>query len=193
LNRVLRIRQRAIDAAEAGEHGRARALAEAATGMGQEKLEQVTVDPTPRHVLPGLERFRFPMLPAMLVFLPYGDERVITDKSLARAARMTIAAWILMDEPLAARETPRIERAAAKRATRAGLTSDLTVIRLRQPRHEAGDGTGRQYHSRWIVRGHWRRIPTLEQPGRVTWVHGYVKGPADAPLVVRDRVTVLAR
>lgn len=39
-----------------------------------------------------------------------------------------------------------------------------------------GDGT-REYHCRWLVRGHWRRI---EQARRV-WVRPYIKGPAGAP------------
>ncbi len=110
------------------------------------------------------------------------------------AARMLVAVWLLMGQPIAQHDRPPVQRAAAKRALRAGLTTDLTVITLRQPRHPDGDEpASREYHRRWIVRGHWRRIPTPEAPQRVTWVHGYVKGPADAPLVVTDRVTVLAR
>lgn len=39
-----------------------------------------------------------------------------------------------------------------------------------------GDGT-REYHCRWLVRGHWRRI----EEARRVWVRPYIKGPAGAP------------
>lgn len=153
---------------------------------------------------------RAPALPALWTFLPYrevvGGEPLppepaedmeyqpLRDAENQWTVRMLVATWLLMAQPIAGREHPRIDRPAAKRAARAGLLSDLTVVTLRQPRSEPGDGpSSREYHRRWIVRGHWRRIPTPDQPQRVTWVHGYVKGPAGAPLVVTDRVTVLAR
>lgn len=147
--------------------------------------------------LRNFRRFRMPMAPALFTFLPYGQEpppEAVSDRETEYAVRMLLSAWLLMDQPIAAREHPRIYRPAAKRAVRAGLLSDLTVVMLRRPRTAPGEEpSGREYHRRWIVRGHWRRIPTPELPQRVTWVHGYVKGPADAPLVMTDRVTVLAR
>jgi hypothetical protein len=155
-------------------------------------------------------QLRAPAMPALWTFLPYGEVvggdplppepaeemeyEPLRDAETRWTVRMLIAAWLLMAQPIAAREHPRVARPAAKRAVRAGLLSDLTVVMLRQPLGQAGDEpSGREYHRRWIVRGHWRRIPTDEQPARVTWVHGYVKGPADQPLVMTDRVTVLAR
>lgn len=41
--------------------------------------------------------------------------------------------------------------------------------------HEHGDGT-REYHCRWLVRGHWRQLPDKR-----VWVRPYVKGPTGAP------------
>lgn len=35
----------------------------------------------------------------------------------------------------------------------------------------------REYHCRWLVRGHWRRF----ENGTKTWVRPYIKGPAGAP------------
>lgn len=35
----------------------------------------------------------------------------------------------------------------------------------------------REYHCRWLVRGHWRRFKSGER----TWVRPYIKGPAGAP------------
>jgi len=142
---------------------------------------------------------RWPLIPAVFAFLPWGVDPpmpslYVPDAATEFALRMLVAAWLLMSQPIAQREHPQIYRPAAKRAARAGLLSDLTVVMLRQPKTAPSDEpAGREYHRRWIVRGHWRRIPLPEQPSRVTWVHGYVKGPADAPLVMTDRVTVLAR
>jgi hypothetical protein len=154
-----------------------------------------------------LAAWRTPILPGLWTFLPYGqlvpevgryDEDnpeyvAFKDAETRNVVRMLLATWLLMAQPIAARELPRIERKAARRASRTGLLSDLTVITLRRPRGAPEAAGGREYSRRWIVRGHWRRVPTPELPHRVTWVHGYVKGPANAPLVVTDRVTVLAR
>ena len=140
-----------------------------------------------------------PLQPNGLTFAPF-DQTVewatpIHENDTYASIQMVVAAWLLMDQPITVSEKPPLQRAFVKRAQRGGLTSDITVVMLRRPRSQAeGDGTsGRQYHSRWIVQGHWRRIPTADQPHRITWVHGYVKGPTGAPLVVRDRVTVLGR
>lgn len=169
-----------------------RAGAHSTTAEVQARVERKAADQTET-----MNRYRVPMAPALFTFLPYGTEPpavAVSDRETEYAVRMLLSAWLLMGQPIAAREHPRIARPAAKRAVRAGLLSDLTVVMLRQPKAAASDEpSGREYHRRWIVRGHWRRIPLPEQPSRVTWVHGYVKGPADAPLVMTDRVTVLAR
>lgn len=143
--------------------------------------------------------YHAPLEPNGLTFVPF-DQVVewttpIHDNDTYASIQMVVAAWLLMDQPITVSEKPPLQRAFVKRAERAGLTSDITVSMLRRPRSQSeGDGTsGRSYHSRWIVQGHWRRIPTSDQPHRITWVHGYVKGPTDAPLVIRDRVTVLGR
>ena len=143
--------------------------------------------------------YRAPLQPNGLTFVPF-DQTIewtahIHENDTFASIQMVVAAWLLMDQPITLTEKPPLQRAFTKRAERAGLTSEITVIMLRRPRSQSeGDGTsGRQYHSRWIVQGHWRRIPNPDQPQRITWVHGYVKGPIDAPLVIRDRVTVLGR
>jgi hypothetical protein len=95
-----------------------------------------------------------------------------------------MAAWrailvVQMIDILGARhvpvDIPRPHRRAHER--RFGVAHPFVYfIDLRQ----AGDskpGSGdRQYHHRWMVRGHWRHYD-----GRRTWVRPYVKGPAGAP------------
>lgn len=147
----------------------------------------------------ALSPYRAPLEPCDLVFVPF-DEGIdwaapVHEHATYTSMQILAAAWLLMDQPITVTEQPPLQRAFTRRAERAGLSTDITVVLLRRPRSQSdGDGTsGRHYHSRWIVQGHWRRIPTPDQPHRITWVHGHVKGPADAPLVVRDRVTVLSR
>lgn len=42
---------------------------------------------------------------------------------------------------------------------------------------DAGGVSDREYHCRWLVRGHWRHYADGER----TWVRPYIKGPAGAP------------
>lgn len=147
----------------------------------------------------ALDRFRFPAMPALAGFLPYGDvvPETFADTDMADPARMLLAAFLLMDQPISETERPPIDRATARRTARAGITSDLTVILLRRPRRTS-TGTGdsdREYHTRWLVHGHWHKYWT--GPGRTilrpVYISDYTKGPEGAPLVIRDRVTVLAK
>jgi hypothetical protein len=48
---------------------------------------------------------------------------------------------------------------------------------------------------RWEVNGHYRnqRVGPGKQYTRKVWVRGYIKGPADKPLVIRDSITSLDR
>ena len=50
-------------------------------------------------------------------------------------------------------------------------------VDLRQAGEKKGSAGSREYHHRWLVRGHWRQLAS----GRRTWVRPYVKGPAGAP------------
>jgi len=54
--------------------------------------------------------------------------------------------------------------------------------------HGASYGGGREYHCRWLVRGHWRHIDggrrfctCCDPPQIASWVDPYVKGPTGAP------------
>lgn len=85
-----------------------------------------------------------------------------------------------------------LSRPMRRRLERAGLPSDpVRVIDLRNP----GDGSGRtvearrDWSHRWLVSGHWRNqwYPS-EGVHRPIWIDAFVKGPSDAPLLVRPTV-----
>ena len=44
---------------------------------------------------------------------------------------------------------------------------------------------------RWKVRGHWRHLPTPEDPTRKVWVTEHTSGPSDRPLITVNRVHAL--
>lgn len=67
----------------------------------------------------------------------------------------------------------------------------LSVRRSRSPSSAHG-ASGRQYSSRWIVRGFWRRqwYPSLNRHLPI-WIREQIRGPENAPLVYRDKVTIV--
>ncbi len=94
-------------------------------------------------------------------------------------------------------EETRPDRAAARRdqrIRRASKPADVRVVRVHRP-PSASTGAGRDvtWSHRWPVSGHWRnaRVGKGRSQRRLTWVHPYTKGPADAPLVVKETVRVL--
>jgi hypothetical protein len=73
-------------------------------------------------------------------------------------------------------DVPRPHRRAHER--RFGLSHpQVYFVDLRQVGEKKAGTGGHQYNHRWLVRGHWRHLPS----GRRTWVRPYVKGPVGAP------------
>lgn len=111
---------------------------------------------------------------------------------------MIMACRAFMRLKLVALESVTLPRAERRRLKRQGLP--LPEIRVIQLRAREGTGeaqqTSREYHHKWIVKGHWRRLhePRKEDGAEVTFVHAYVKGPEHAPLLQpRESVYVVAR
>jgi hypothetical protein len=74
---------------------------------------------------------------------------------------------------------------------------EIAVVHLRQ-REPSGrhTETEREYHHRWIVKGHWRRLhePRKKDGAQVTFVDSYVKGKEGAPLLPpRESVYAVVR
>ena len=72
-------------------------------------------------------------------------------------------------------------RAQRRRSARKGIDRAPTVytVRIGGGTQVAGEGPGtREYHCRWLVRGHWRY---MAQTNTRTWVRPHIKGPAGAP------------
>jgi hypothetical protein len=129
--------------------------------------------------------------------LPHENDRTGT------WARMLFAVFRLATQGNLADTTTveRAPRAERRRAERKGIPDrDVRVVRLRPALREARDaaapaGAGREYRSRWVVRGHWRNqaYGAGRQLRRPVWVAPYLKGPEGAPLLGGDRVNVIGR
>ncbi len=105
------------------------------------------------------------------------------------------ATWLLMAQTLADVGTVEHDRAARRRFERQGQEPPtIRVIRLRRSQRAGGPSgeSDREYHHRWIVRGHWRQqwYPAREVH-RPLWIAPHLKGPDDAPLIGGEKVYTL--
>jgi hypothetical protein len=113
-------------------------------------------------------------------------------KSSAYPLKELITAWTLMQQPMVKASDAEFDRASRRRLQKAGIEpKPVRVISLRRPTSTAGERgeSGREYHHKWIVRGHWRQqwYPSREVH-RPVWIAPHVKGPEDAPLLGGDKV-----
>jgi hypothetical protein len=119
------------------------------------------------------------------------DRLVDPEGNAAEELRFLLSAWEFMGQRLAA-ET-HVRSASLTRAVRRRLSIPVPEpplirviqLRARDASNEAYGHGDREYHQRWIVRGHWRQqwYPSMNE-NRPKWIAPYVKGPADAPLKV---------
>jgi hypothetical protein len=122
--------------------------------------------------------------------LASGD-RLIADGEADDELLFLVSAWEFMSQRLAAQTDVR--SVSPSRAVRRRLSIPLPEpplvrviqLRARDASNEAYGHGDREYHQRWIVRGHWRQqwYPSLNS-NRPKWIAPYVKGPANAPLKV---------
>jgi hypothetical protein len=101
------------------------------------------------------------------------------------------AAWILMQQPIATVSEAELDRSTRRRLERQKIEpKPVRIITLRRPKSSSEHGeSDREYHHRWIVRGHWRQqwYPSREVH-RPVWIAPHIKGPEDAPLLGGDKV-----
>jgi hypothetical protein len=85
-----------------------------------------------------------------------------------------------------------IHRGQRRRFTKRKLVHpQVYFVFIDEEKVESHPGHGeREYHCRWMVRGHWRQQPcgTQRRFRRLKWIDPYVKGPEDKPLDVRPTI-----
>jgi len=128
------------------------------------------------------------------------DEEVSTP--FTNNHRLIMAMCMLMDQTIVEKSAERPNVHARRRAKERKMSqSDITVVTLRRayrkdngPQSVARE-TNREWHHRWVVRGHWRwaRVGQGRREIRRVWVAGHVKGPEDKPLKITKKVYDLKR
>jgi hypothetical protein len=107
---------------------------------------------------------------------------------LGEVLKIAQVAWRLARQTITTPVERQLPKHFRKRAKRAGLISDVTVIRLRHvaPKRN-GEPAEVEWSHRWLVRGHWRNqwYPKTQEHKQI-WVSPHVKGPEDLPLKVKE-------
>ncbi|MEU3455319.1 hypothetical protein ABZ671_17235 [Micromonospora sp. NPDC006766] len=132
--------------------------------------------------------------------LVYGQSHDTESDDSRKILTALIATWILTTQPDAEiTDTPadKATRKAYQRAKRPAPVVRLVSLRRKQQTRteETTTGKTRTYTRRWWVAGFFREQPY--GPGRAlrrrTYVRPHIKGPADAPLILTDKVNILGR
>ena len=128
----------------------------------------------------------------------FGEPTWDPDGASPQIDRFVKALWAISAQTIAKVETMS-SRASRRDAVRhplpdAGGVRVITLRQLRRPVPEDQSVAEVDWKHRWIVSGHWRN-QYLPGSGthRQQWIHPYVKGPEDKPLLVRDQVVYVRR
>ena len=125
----------------------------------------------------------------------YTPGEQIEDRDDTFMPRFLYAFWRLCQQQIATVDTAQAGHSAQVAASRAGVSPDVRIVRLRRTSSPAEGGhAGRDWQHRWVVRMHKVRqwYPSLQQH-KVLYRGPYIKGPADKPLMPGETVWALIR
>lgn len=91
---------------------------------------------------------------------------------------------------------PVQSRMVDRRGRKRTQLDQITYVSIRRATRSdtPGDGPGRSYSHRWVVRGHWRRQWYPSQDRHIPiWITDHIAGPEDKPIVRRDKVTMVRK
>jgi hypothetical protein len=108
------------------------------------------------------------------------------------ASRWLLTVWRLMQQTITSVEQESAPRSLKKQLQRRNLDTEVSVIGLRHKAVKGEGDTEVEWSHRWLVKGHWRKQPTKEGI-RLVWIHPYIKGPENKPLLIREHVYALVR
>ena len=126
-----------------------------------------------------------------------GSRAVLPERAHQR--RWLLAFWRLVKQRIilpATVQAPRHVRRATKKKRHEIKT--LKIIKLRATERKAGshddDHAIVDWSHRWCVEGHWRNqwYPTKQRHEQI-YIHPYIKGPDDKPLVLKEKIFDVSR
>lgn len=141
------------------------------------------------------------MGPALRVVNPANSARILADGAIpteyTNAPRFAMALWLLLNQTITDVSEEHLRTGRRKNAQKMGIPSRVSVIQLRRiagVNRKEGESLV-QWSHRWVVRGFWRWQPCGEgrTERRRIWIRPFVKGPADMPLIITDKVYELRR
>lgn len=126
------------------------------------------------------------------------EKEGLSAKPVTNTTRILHALWLMMMQKLAAVERVRGDKRLLRRMSWMNLPGEVTVIQLRHVEYQPREGESQvNWKHRWIVRGFWRWQPFKNDAGewdrKRIWIDPYMKGPADAPLKISQKVNALVR
>jgi hypothetical protein len=129
-------------------------------------------------------------------------KRVVTNPT--NLVRILHAYWLLMSQTIVEKAKETGDRTQRRRLERESCPTEVVVIQFRKRKYynekgeETEDSKKIDWSHRWLVGGHWRWQPYKDPASggeikKRIWISPYVKGPEDKPLVMKERVYVLAK
>ncbi|MCA1693887.1 MAG: hypothetical protein LC749_03685, partial [Actinobacteria bacterium] len=119
--------------------------------------------------------------------------------------RLIHAFFLLLGQKVTSSTTEVPDRAQRRRAEKARLPARVTVVSLRNVETVRAPGESMvEWSHRWVVRGFWRwqvcgpdhDIAQELAPGKWRarmWIGTFIKGPADKPLIISEKVYAVHR
>lgn len=113
-------------------------------------------------------------------------------------ARLVHALWLMLGQTIVRSDKEEGDKRQERSMKWMDLPNEVTVIQLRRTESKPREGESIvEWKHRWITRGHWRWQPYKDETGewirKRIWIHAFIKGPTDKPLILTKKVNALVR
>ncbi len=136
------------------------------------------------------------LIPHFMHWIAAGEDRMNDDDVGASMREWMFAFWAFCEQRLLVPEAPMVPRQVRRRLTReGGDISKIKIVTLRRLYNPTTNKHQKMDHDhRWMVRGFWRnQWYPRQQRHRTIWIHPYIKGPEDKPIVKKQTIFKVRR
>jgi hypothetical protein len=127
-------------------------------------------------------------------------DKIAGSEFFVNPAALVHALFLMLGQTIVSESKVKAGKKLTTRLDGKKLPSEVSVIRLRHSKSEIPmehDAGSFDYSHRWIVSGFWRWQPHKNELGewarKRIWIAPHVKGPADKPLILKDKVYALTK